>query len=152
MKEKVKEVVQKINALSEKKHLRVISHHDTDGITSAAIFSRALHRWNKKFTLQIVKNLDKPFIDSLSEKEAIIFLDLASGSIPYLAEKNTEVIIIDHHELSLQAIPPNITILNPHLLSEEPCSGAALAYKCAREISPLNADLSTLAVIGMIGD
>jgi len=153
MQKKIKEIIQKIDILSAQKPLRIISHHDTDGITAAAIFSRALQRWNKKFTLQIVKNLDKSFIDSLSNKEALIFLDLASGSLPYLAEKETEIIIIDHHEVSLQeSIPSNVTILNPLLLSEEPCSGAALTYRFARELSHLNTDLSTLAVVGMIGD
>ena len=104
----------------------------------------------QKFTLQIVKGLDKQFIDNLSENEILIFLDLASGSLDHLAEK-TDVFIFDHHEV-IQTIPKNVTIINPFLTNHEPCSGSALAYQFARELSPNNTDLASLAVIGMIGD
>ena len=151
LKEQLKEAIVKLEEHARLKPLRIISHHDTDGITSAAIFARALQRWNKKFALQIVKNLDKPFIDTLSDKETLIFLDLASGSLNYLKEKKTSVFILDHHEIA-QEIPSNVTMLNPLLYNEEPCSGAAIAYRFARELSPNNTDLATLAIIGMIGD
>lgn len=151
LKERIKETIVKLDEYSKKKPIRVISHHDTDGITSAAIMARALQRWNKKFSLQIVKNLEKPFIDSLSDKETLIFLDLASGSLNYLKEKTTNVIILDHHEI-IQEIPLNVTMINPLLSQEDPRSGAAIAYEFARELSPNNTDLATLAVVGMIGD
>src|SRR3989344_2145013 len=151
MRDKIASVVKRIEEISNRKAIRVISHHDTDGITSAAIFSRALQRWNKKFTLQIVKGLDKGIIDSLSDKEILIFLDLASGSLNYLKEKNTQIFIFDHHELA-QEIPENVTMINPILFNEEMCSGAALAYLFARELSEDNKDLASLAVLGMIGD
>jgi len=151
MRDKIASVVKRIEEISNRKAIRVISHHDTDGITSAAIFSRALQRWNKKFTLQIVKGLDKGIIDALPEKEVLIFLDLASGSLDYLKEKKTEVFILDHHEIA-QKIPENVTVINPLLFNEEMCSGAALAYLFAREISENNRDLANLAVLGMIGD
>ncbi len=151
MRKAIAQVIQRIDELSSNKPIRVISHHDTDGITSAAIFSRALQRWNKKFTLQIVKGLDKGIIDSLSDKEILIFLDLASGSLNYLKEKNTQIFIFDHHELE-QEIPENVTMINPLLFNEEMCSGAALAYLFARELSEDNKDLASLAVLGMIGD
>ncbi len=152
MLEKIKEAIMRIDSLSATKRLRVISHHDTDGITSAAIFSRALQRWNKKFTLQIVKGLDKEFIYALPENEVLIFLDLASGSLDYLKEKKTEVFILDHHEL-VQETPDNVLMISPHLTEKkEMCSGAAICYLFAKELSPENKDLATLAIIGMIGD
>ena len=130
MREQLQKIIQKLQEVSTRKSLRVISHHDTDGITAAAIFSRALQRWNKKFTLQIVKGLDKQFIDNLSENEALVFLDLASGSLDHLAEKKTDIFIFDHHEV-IQAIPKNVTIINPLLTNHELCSGVALAYQFA---------------------
>lgn len=148
--EKIKQVITSIDALSSSKSIRVISHHDTDGITSAAIFSRALQRWGKRFTLQIVKGLDKDFISALPQSEILIFLDLASGSLEYLKEKD-HVFILDHHELP-QEVPSKIHMVNPHLFDEEPCSGAALAYLFARELSNNNKDLASLAIIGMVGD
>jgi len=40
---------------SKNKPIRIISHYDTDGITSAAILVKTFKRLDKKFTLRIVK-------------------------------------------------------------------------------------------------
>ncbi len=151
MLKEIKLAIEKIDSLSKEKPIKVISHYDTDGITSAAIFSRALQRWNKKFSMQIVKGLDKEIIDSLPEDHILIFLDLASNSLDYLKNKKTQIFIFDHHEIT-QDIPENITFVNPHLLGSEQISGAAIAYLFARSLSPQNIDLASLAVIGMVGD
>ncbi|MBX4196440.1 DHH family phosphoesterase [Candidatus Pacearchaeota archaeon] len=147
--EKIKKAIEKIDV--SKKPIKVISHFDTDGITSAAIFSRALQRWNKKFSLQIVKGLEEDFIKSLPEDHLLIFLDLASGSLDYLKEKKTDVIILDHHEI-MQEIPANVLMVNPLLENHESVSGAAICYLFAKTLSEHNKDLATLAVIGMVGD
>ena len=151
MLKKIKKVIEQIDFLSKNKPIKVISHHDTDGITSATIFSRALQRWNKKFSLQIVKGLDEEFIKSLPEDNILIFLDLASGSLNYLKEKNTEVFIFDHHEI-VQEIPKNVTMINPLIDNYEMLSGAGICYLFAKELSRENKDLASLAVIGMVGD
>ena len=62
---KIKKAIEKID--SSTKPIKVISHFDTDGITSAAIFSKALKYKNKQFSLQIVKSLEREFIENLSE-------------------------------------------------------------------------------------
>lgn len=151
MREKIKEAINRINELSRKKHIKVISHFDTDGITSAAIFSRTLVRWGKKFSLEVVKSLDEDFIKNLPEDQVLIFLDLASGSLNYLRNKKTEVFIFDHHEI-IQNIPENTFIINPVLENHEPISSAAICYLFAKEISTQNKDLANLAVVGMVGD
>ena len=151
MLQKIRSVISKIDELSKIKSIKVISHHDTDGITSAAIFSRALQRWNKKFSLQIVKGLDEEFIKKLPEDQILIFLDLASGSLNYLKDKKTEVFILDHHELA-QEIPDNVTMINPLIDKHEMVSGAGICYLFARELSPKNKDLANLAIVGMVGD
>ena len=148
---KIEIAIKKIDELSKNKSLRIISHHDTDGITSAAIFSRAMQRWNKKFSLQIVKGLEEDFIKNLPEDEVLIFLDLASNSLKYLKEKKTEVFILDHHELT-DTIPENVFMINPLLENKEPLSGAAICYLFAKTLSLENKDLANLAVIGMVGD
>lgn len=148
---KIKLAIQKIEELSKTKHLRIISHYDTDGITSAAIFSRALQRWNKKFSLAIVKGLEEEFINSLPENEVLIFLDLASGSLRHLKNKKTEVFIFDHHEI-VDSIPENVTMINPIFENQEAISAAAVCYLFAKSLSLENKDLANLAVIGMVGD
>jgi RecJ-like exonuclease len=148
---KIKSAIQKIDELSKSKPIRVVSHYDTDGITSAAIFSRALQRWNKKFSLTVVKGLEEDFIKALPENEILIFLDLASNSFKHLKEKKTEIFILDHHEVT-DSVPDNVTLINPLVHGEEPLSGAAICYLFAKTLSINNKDLASLAVIGMVGD
>ncbi|MEM4271914.1 MAG: DHH family phosphoesterase [Candidatus Pacearchaeota archaeon] len=148
----IKSTIEKLDSLSKSKSIKVISHFDTDGITSAAIFSRALERWNKKFSVQIVKSLEDEFISSLPEDQILIFLDLASNSLKALEKKKTEVFIFDHHEISSKDIPANITLVNPLLFNHEAISAAGVCYLFAKSISAENSDLASLAVIGMVGD
>ena len=49
LREKIKEAAAKIDLLSREKKIRIISHFDTDGITSAAIFS--FRFWTAPFSL-----------------------------------------------------------------------------------------------------
>jgi RecJ-like exonuclease len=152
MLEKIRLAINEIGELSKSKPIRVISHYDTDGITSAAIFSRALQRWNKKFSLKIVKGLDEDIIKSLPENEILVFLDLASGSsLKHLASKKTDIFIFDHHEIS-ESIPGNVRMINPVLSTNEQLSGSAISYLFAKSLSHENRDMANFAVIGMVGD
>jgi len=150
MQESINRAVEKLLSISKDVPIKVISHFDTDGITSAAIFSRALQRAGFKFSLQILKSLDTKFIESLIDTNPIIFLDLASNSLSDLAKKSCPIFILDHHEI-IQALPPNVTLVNPTLSNRQICS-AAICYLFAKTLSPQNKDLATLAVIGMVGD
>ena len=60
------------------KEIQVISHFDTDGITSATIMIQTLKKIDKKFSIIIVKNLEEQFIYDLQKNKITIFLDLAS--------------------------------------------------------------------------
>jgi len=150
----LKAIKESANAFIKKtefKKIRVISHNDSDGITSAAIITKALQRLGRKFSLIIVKQLEEEFIRTLPEEEIILFLDLASNSFNYIKKLKTEVFILDHHEI-ISEIPENVTIINPHLFNEEEISGAGISYLFARELNDENKDLEYLAVIGMVGD
>src|SRR3989344_1545734 len=131
--------------------IKVISHHDTDGITSASIITKTLQRLDLEFSLTIVKQLEESVIKELPEGHVILFVDLASNSFNYIKEIKNKVFILDHHEINSE-IPKNVTIINPHLFNEEEISGAGLAYLFSKSVSEKNTDLAYLAVIGMIGD
>src|SRR3989344_3969154 len=151
MLEVIKSAIERIDSLSKERPIKVISHYDADGITSAAIFSRALKRWKKTFSLEIVKGLDEEYISSLPDNQILIFLDLASGSLNHLKNKKTQIFILDHHEITHE-IPENVTMINPLKFNHELISGAGICYLFAKSLSLENRDLANLAIIGMVGD
>ncbi len=136
---------------SQEKPTMIISHHDTDGITSASIMAKALQRLDRSFTLHIVKNLEKEFIPTLPKDHILFFLDLASASLEGIKKTGAEAFILDHHEIP-DHIPEGIHVVNPHLYEAEAVSGAGLSYLFAKALDSANNDLAPLAVIGMVGD
>ena len=154
---KIKEVSKSFLEKIKDKEIFVISHHDTDGITSAAIMTKTLQRLGKQFSVQIIKGLEEQFIYDLPKNKIILFLDLASGALEYISKSeipNEDIFVIDHHEIhnGHSAIPKGLNIINPQLLNREQISSAGLVYLFSKEISEKNKDLAKLAVLGMIGD
>ena len=145
-------VANKFLEVSANREIFIVSHFDTDGITSATIVIQTLKKLDKRFTLKIVKRLEEQDITSLPKDKIILFLDLASGSLDCISEAGLkDVFIIDHHEI-IQEIPENVTIINPHLHEEvEEISGAGLAYLFSKQLNE-DKELAKLAILGMIGD
>ncbi len=155
MLKRVSELAEEFLELSKDKPIRLISHHDTDGITSAAIISQMLKRLDKKFTIKIVKGLDEEILKReipRAERELLFFTDLASSNLDYFKDIKHPIFILDHHEIKKQKLNENIKIINPHLFNNEEICGAGISYLFAKAISKHNKDLAKLAVIGMVGD
>ena len=56
------------------KEIQVISHFDTDGITSAAIMIKTLKKLDRIFSVKIVKNLEMPAMaNSLNKLMQLLF-------------------------------------------------------------------------------
>ncbi|MBI2105455.1 DHH family phosphoesterase [Candidatus Woesearchaeota archaeon] len=137
--------------------VRIISHLDADGLSSAAIITKALKRLNRKFSLTIVKQLSQSTLKQFKSEsyETFLFVDLGSGNIQDIKEaiNSKSIIILDHHQP--QEIENAFIHLNPILFGldgNKDVSGAGLAYLFAKSISEENNDLSTIALIGAIGD
>jgi len=158
MQKEIDKFVQEFLEYSKDKPIRIISHYDTDGITSASILIKTLKRLDKKFTVRIVKGLEENIIKEELErqpKEVIVFSDLASGSLDYFQDLQEPIFILDHHEIHEEQLTDKIKIINAHLTDnpkDNEATGAGLCYLFAKTISPENQDLSSLAIIGMIGD
>ena len=134
------------------KDIQIISHFDTDGITSATIMIQTLKKIDRKFSVKIIKGIEEQFIYDLPKNKITIFLDLASGSLDYIAKSDLEdVFIIDHHEI-VQEIPQKVEIINPELHDSQKISGSCLTYLFCKQINPKNKELAKLAILGMIGD
>jgi len=153
MLQKISDLAEDFLNNSKNKKVRVISHFDTDGITSAVILSKTLSRLNIPFTIRILKNLETEFIEELKKEldnEIVIFSDLASGHLEELKEIEN-VYILDHHQINKE-VPENIKIINPQIFDKEEISAAGLCYLFSKAISKNNVDLANLAIIGMVGD
>jgi len=131
----------------------VISHFDTDGITSATILIQTLKKLDKRFSVKIVKRLETETISTLPKDKVVIFLDLASSNLNEIALAGfKDAFIIDHHEI-IQEVPEQINIINPHLHEvKEEISGAGLVYLFCKCLSEDTKDFAKLAILGMIGD
>jgi len=148
----IKLIADKFIEASLNREIFVVSHFDTDGITSATIMIQTLKKMDKRFSVKIVKRLEEEFFSSLPKDKLIIFLDLASGSLDHLAKTNLkDIFIIDHHEIC-QEIPSSVNIINPHLNGKEELSSSSLVYLFCRQINEEAKDLAKLAILGMIGD
>jgi len=135
------------------KKIHLVSHYDTDGIISAAIFSKTLKKLNKPFSVKILKQLEESEIKNFPKDKIIVLLDLGSNNLDALSKLQTPVFIIDHHEISKKSSAKNVHIINPHLLKKhEDLCASELSYLISKEISEENTELAYLAIIGMIGD
>jgi len=136
--------------------IRVISHLDADGLSSATIISEAFKRRGNDFALSIVRQLDEKVIKELSleDYDCFLFVDLGSGFLTLINRylNDRKVFILDHH--IPENIEGNFIHVNPHLagLDSDSISGSGLAYLFSIALDENNKDLAYIAVIGGLGD
>jgi len=137
------------------KQIRVVSHYDADGITSAAIMVKTLLREGKDFHLTFVKQLSDNVLKELSEDEhpLVIILDMGSGQLDKIRDSlSSRVIICDHHQPKGESNDNIVHISSVVSGIPDNISGSGVTYILSRTINPKNIDLSSLAIIGAIGD
>jgi RecJ-like exonuclease len=135
--------------------VRIVTHFDADGITAGAILATALKRLDKSFKITAIDQLERKNLENLKrEDNKILFLlDLGTAHVNELNNFDGEIFIIDHHEISKGTeIKEKISFVNPHLDSDEETSASALTYLFVKELDSSNSDLSSLAVLGIVGD
>ncbi|MEM4703104.1 MAG: DHH family phosphoesterase [Candidatus Pacearchaeota archaeon] len=150
--------------------IRVVTHIDTDGLTSAAILIHALKKLDQQFWVASVKQLEDAYIKQLYEEarkkkwKAIFFLDLGSNKLAELAKfaEHVKIIILDHHGLAERLViggaienlqHTNFLFVNPLANNgEENVSASTLVYRFVKELDSSNEELAQFAVLGMIGD
>lgn len=129
--------------------MRVISHNDADGITSAGLICNALLRAGIPFHATLLNRLDGPVVDSI--QGPVIFCDMGSGKPELISRVKGECVVLDHHR-------PVGTLsckhLNPHLFGIDGAfelSAAGTVYSVVRKMGD-NSDLAGLALVGAMGD
>jgi RecJ-like exonuclease len=147
--------VEKIaNELRNGGNVHIITHIDADGIAAGAIAKKALDREGVENSIQFVKSLDTPVLESLRNIDGLLwFTDLGSG---YISEmKRLNYIITDHHIPATNVKTKTWRHFNPHLYGVDggrAISGAGLAYMVASKLNKKNRDMAELAVVGAAGD
>ncbi|VUT27497.1 MAG: single-stranded DNA-specific exonuclease [Candidatus Syntrophoarchaeum sp. GoM_oil] len=147
--------------IKNREFVRVISHHDADGITSAAIICHALIRCGIAFQTTILSRLDEGILDllrdSTKEGDLLLFCDMGSSQGEILAmiqrELGLDIVVIDHHRYQEEP-PSGIFQVNPHSVGLDGAfevSASGCTYTVAQELGD-NADLAGLAITGALGD
>lgn len=163
-------------ALSESEHITVYGDYDADGVTSAALLTRALRLLKQPdaaldfyipHRLREGVGLNLAAIDTLQARGTtlIITTDCASSDVEQVAHANNlgiDVIITDHHHPPEQ-LPPAYAVINPWRVDstypERYLCGAGIAFKLAQALYRADGrtiedeqDLLDLAAIGTIAD
>lgn len=149
MAEHARECAEEIKKYEE---IQLVSHIDADGITSAAIISKALERAGIGSEMMFVKQLDETIVEKIADMnpELTIFTDLGSGQLEHINNYGVHAIVSDHHR------PQGETKyhLNPHLYGANgsyEISGSGTTFILASQLGD-NRDLADLAIVGCVGD
>ena len=138
--------------------VRVISHHDVDGICAGSIVTSACTRSGFPVHTSLWGNLGEQELDKLAEDEweVLVISDMGSGQAEALATLDRPVIILDHHIKQGGDRPAHILEVNANdygLVGAKDASGASMGFLLALALDPQGAwDLSPLALAGAIGD
>lgn len=158
-KDYAEDVAKKFIKIDKNMPLRIISHHDADGISACAILLKLLNLDNRRYTLTVVQQLNKDLLYLLSKEDYkyYFFVDLGSGQLKEITKflKDKIVFILDHHIPAEVKIEENIIHLNPILFGIDgglEISGAGVVYFFARAVNKEIENLAHIAIIGAIGD
>lgn len=135
--------------------IRIISHHDGDGITAAGILCNALLRKGKKLHISLFKDLEQEHIKKLitERNKLIIFCDMGSGQIEDLEKIPCDVIVYDHHKplrASEKVFQINCNFFD--IDGQRGASASTIAFALAIVIDSENWDLCPLSLAGAFAD
>uniref|UniRef100_A9A757 Phosphoesterase RecJ domain protein n=1 Tax=Methanococcus maripaludis (strain C6 / ATCC BAA-1332) TaxID=444158 RepID=A9A757_METM6 len=148
---KIKEKIENYDGL-----IRIVTHHDPDGLTSGSIVLKTLIRLNKNAQMTILEHLSKESIEELAKEndKMFIFCDMGSGQIEFINNFGFNAIILDHHPPKVAETEiGDILQLNPHIFGAngaKEISASGVCYLIARLFGYY--DLAPVAIVGAIGD
>ncbi len=140
--------------VSRHQEVRVLTHYDADGISSAGIIANALMRKGIRFQLTLSKSLEAEIIKMVGQgAKCLILADMGSSFLKELEQLDASVIVLDHH------VPvgasEKVVHVNPHLFGIDGmtsgCAGA-VSMMFALAMDERNWDLLPIAFAGIVGD
>ncbi len=147
-------------------HVLVFGDYDADGITGAALLSRALRRFGlREVDTGLPRRLEEGYglapvhVDTAAKAGVDLIITVDNGTTAYAAaeaaaQAGVDLIITDHHQLGGE-LPPAFAVINPQRESaEHPCrnlAGVGVALKLAWALTGEPHDLD-LAALGTVAD
>lgn len=134
--------------------VRVISHYDADGISSAGVLCNALLRADKRFHATLIKSLTEEVVaEATKDCEFLILSDMGSAHLDELERSGCKTIVLDHHAPLRDS--EKIIHINPHLAGIDGMTSASASAMCmlfAIHLDEENWDLLPIAFAGISGD
>jgi RecJ-like exonuclease len=145
----IDKAIEKIN--STQSLIQVFSHLDCDGVAAASIMASVLMQSNKSFQITFANRINEELIETLRKRESelAIFTDLGSGYLDLIKDLNSDVIVLDHHQIE-GSPAENVIHINPEEVDLK-LSGSGITYLLAKVMTKNNY-LAPLAIVGTIGD
>ena len=144
-----------VDSVRECSQVRLISHYDADGISSAGVLSKSLLKAGIGIHVTMAKSLDEEMIERLSSEahDCIVFSDMGSGMLRELESLNTKVVVLDHHRP--QGDSGEVIQVNPHIWGIDGMTGSSASAVCmlfAITMDEGNWPLLPVAFAGIAGD
>jgi single-stranded DNA-specific DHH superfamily exonuclease len=149
------------NILNNKNYKKyyIISHFDTDGITSCALFNQFLKDNKIEAEIIFLPFLYQNILSGLDDKSEnmFFFLDLGSNNVKNISDSFTKskVYIFDHHNYNTEFKASNIIIINPFNFFKESSfdlSACGVVFYFLREIDIVYEKYAYLAVLSSVGE
>jgi RecJ-like exonuclease len=133
------------------------SHIDADGLTSAAVATRALERAGVPVETVFEKQLDRAAVERIAatDYDTVLFTDFGSGQLDVVTDYADEFtpVVVDHHQPADAETEYHLNPLLEGIDGAAELSGAGASYVLARALGGTgNRDLAGLAVVGAVGD
>lgn len=141
------------------RRVEVLHHNDADGLSSAAILTRAFERMD--FQVNRIC-LEKPYpavLERVFEQRdrLLVLTDFAGRIAPLISDLNRGrnlVLILDHHK-AMSATDDRVHLLDPEIFGlrgDRDITASTTCYLFACALDESNRDLARIAVIGAVGD
>jgi single-stranded-DNA-specific exonuclease len=139
-----------LRARAEKEPLVIFGDYDVDGVTSTALLVEVLRNLGWTVDFYLPHRMDEGYglsrdgVENCLKKfpvKLLLAVDCGSTAvetISWLREKNVDVIVLDHHQVSNPA-PATVALVNPQLAGEKEISfrelcSVGLAFKLAHAL------------------
>jgi RecJ-like exonuclease len=137
------------------RRVRIVTHHDADGTTAAAILARALLRRGKAFHVSQTTVFDETVFRRMKEEddELVLMSDMGSGQLDLLERLEVPVVVLDHHKPLRDS--DKVVHVNPHLVGIDGvrgACGATTSWLFVLLMDDANWDLAGVAMAGAIAD